>query len=367
MTKININDRVSKLRNSLEDLQLDAAVILSVENRIYFSQFTGSSGALIITKDETYLLTDYRYSEQATKQAKEYEVIRHTGTLIDSLGKHLKAKNINRIGIEGSMAFSHFRDLEKNTSIGTFDILDQAIMSIRKIKDEYEVSCIHKGITLCDMAFNHIINYIQPGMSEKEIGLELEYFMKKNGADQIKSNHIIASGERSSLPHGVASSRIVNEGEFVKMDIGAIIEGYYSDFTRTVVIGEPTVQQREIYQVVFDALEASLRQIGPGKTAAEIDEVGRSVIRNAGYNEYSGNSLGHSLGLNIHESPFLRVNDHTPLEPGMVITVEPGIYIPGWGGVRIEDLVVIRENGHNNLTTATKELQIIPIRSQIIN
>jgi Xaa-Pro aminopeptidase len=183
--------------------------------------------------------------------------------------------------------------------------------------------------------------------------------MKKNGADGIKENHVIASGERASLPHGQASDRIIQNGDFVKMDFGAQVNGYYTDFTRTVVIGEPTEKQREIYGIVSQALETSLKHVGPGKKCNELDEVGRSIIRNAGYGDNFGHSLGHSLGLNIHESPAMRSTDETRLKPGMVITVEPGIYISGWGGVRIEDLVVIRDNGIENLTESTKELQIL--------
>jgi Xaa-Pro aminopeptidase len=362
MDKVNITDRISKLRKSLEELQLEAAVLVSVENRIYFSQFSGSSGVLVITKDSTVLLTDSRYSEQAAIQAPNFEVIRHKNSLVEGIGEYLKGKDIKRIGIEGSLPLNFFQLLEKEILNGSFEVIDKTIMGLRKIKDDYEISCIQKGIKLCEMAFDHILTYIQPGVSEKDIGVELEYLLKKNGADQIKSNLVVASGERSAFPHGLPTERKVNLGEFVKMDIGAIVNGYYSDFARTVVVGEATSKQKEIYHIVREAQETTLKQIGPGMTAAEIDQIGRSFIHNAGYGEQFGHGLGHSLGLNIHELPILRSNDQTELEPGMVITVEPGIYIPGWGGVRIEDLVVIKENGYKNLTSATKELQVIQVK-----
>lgn len=229
------------------------------------------------------------------------------------------------------------------------------------IKDEEEINHLRKAVSYCDKAFEQILPFIRPGISEREIGLELEILMRKAGAEGIKANHVIASGERSSLPHGQATERIVQVGDFVKMDIGARVEGYYSDFTRTVVVGESSEKQRELYNIVRTAQDASLREIGPGKTCAEMDEVGRSIIREAGYGDNFGHSLGHSIGLAVHERPAMRATDDTILEPGMVITVEPGIYISGFGGVRIEDFVVITEDGYENLTYATKDLQVIPV------
>src|SRR5690606_29348301 len=192
-----------------------------------------------------------------------------------------------------------------------------------------------------------------------DLALELEYTMKKLGADGIKENHVIATGARASLPHGQATNKIIDHGDFVKMDFGAKVNGYYTDFTRTVIMEEASSKQIEIYNIVKKAQEESLKVIKAGAKCSALDEVGRSIIREAGYGENFGHSLGHSLGLEIHEQPAMRSTDDTLLKTGMIITVEPGIYIKGFGGVRIEDLVVVEENGINNLTTSTKDLQII--------
>jgi Xaa-Pro aminopeptidase len=340
---------------------MDAAVIFSKENRQYFADFPGSSGALIITRTNSILLTDFRYIDDAKSSASDhYEVTQHPGgQLVQTVGDQLKKLDLHQIGIEDSLPVGSLKILKKQLPKADFTLIDANIMQIRMIKDEAEINHIREGIRICELAFKHITGFIKAGMTEKEVGLELEYIMKKNGAEGIKENHVIASGERSSLPHGQATGRVIQNGDFVKMDFGAKVHGYYTDFTRTVVIGEPTEKQNEIYHIVSEALETSLEHIGPGKKCNELDEVGRSIIRNAGYGDNFGHSLGHSLGLNIHESPAMRSTDETILKPGMVITVEPGIYISGWGGVRIEDLVVIRENGIENLTTATKELQIL--------
>src|SRR5699024_4988644 len=244
----------------------------------------------------------------------------------------------------GNLTLTTYRLFEERNNEVEYTIIDELIMNIRRVKDNDELDQIREGVRLCDLAFEHILSFIKPGISEKDIGLELEYFMKKNGAEGIKANHVIASGERSALPHGAASQRIVNEGEFVKMDYGAVVNGYFTDFTRTVVLGDPSEKQRHIYNIVYTALEESLKHIGPGKTCSELDDIGRSIISDAGYGDNFGHSLGHSLGLNIHEKPAMRSTDHSKLEPGMVITVEPGIYIAGWGGVRIEDLLIITED-----------------------
>lgn len=359
---MNTQSRISKLRESMKENAIDTCIIYSIENRRYFSNFTGSSGTLIITENDVHLLTDFRYFEQAQSQVNDdVEVIEHKGGLLNESTADVIASIEGTIGVEGNLDLSTYRLFEEKNSEVEYTIIDEIIMNIRRIKDSDEVEQIREGIRLCDLAFKHILDFIKPGMSEKEIGLELEYFMKKNGADSIKANHVIASGERSALPHGAASNRIVNVGEFVKMDYGAVVNGYYTDFTRTVVLGKPTEKQLHIYDIVHNAIQESLKHIGPGKLCSELDDIGRSVIQEAGYGENFGHSLGHSLGLNIHEKPAMRNTDHTKLEAGMVITVEPGIYISGWGGVRIEDLLVITEDGYENLTKSTKDLQILNV------
>ena len=355
-------ERIQKLRTELFDTGTEAVLITSAENRFYFSGFKGSSGVLLITKEETYLLTDFRYIDQAKDEASSYTVINHERNVFPTVTEYVKKHGITKLGVEfGKMPIQEFKELESLNPDLQFFNSEEAIYKLRMIKDQGEIECFRKGIAMCDQAFEHSLSFIRPGMSEKELGLELEFFMRKAGADGIKENHVIASGERSSLPHGQATERIIQVGDFVKMDIGAKVNGYYTDFTRTVVVGEPSDKHIEIYNIVKNAQEAALDAIGPGKVCSELDKVARTIITEAGYGANFGHSLGHSIGLAVHESPAMRATDDTVLQPGMVITVEPGIYIPGFGGVRIEDFIVITEDGYENLTSATKELQVIPV------
>ncbi len=355
-------DRLGKLRMKMEAEGLDAGIILSPENRYYLSGFRGSAGALVITKKHQVLLTDFRYVDQALSEAPSFEVVNHQQQLIGTICQLLVDASARHAGIElEKMPVAQYLNIRESSPHLSLSNVEPLLDSIRMYKDAEEIEFLRQGVAMCDKAFEHILGYIRPGMTEKQIGLELEFFMRQCGAEGIKANHVIASGERASLPHGQATDRVVQVGDFVKMDIGARVNGYYSDFTRTVIIGHASPKQLEIYNIVKAAQEAALSAIGPGKVCSELDEVARSIIRNAGYGECFGHSLGHSIGLAVHEKPTMRSTDSSVLKPGMVITVEPGIYIKGFGGVRIEDLVVITEDGHDNLTTATKELQILAV------
>lgn len=339
---------------------LDAALIFSPENRYYFSDFRGTAGALLITPDQSILFTDFRYSEQAKEQAPLFEVVQHQQNLLDLIQQMIDRFSIKHLGLEiDKMASADYLKVTQMSPAVRVSSIDNLTSEIRQTKDKTEIAHIQTGIQICDQAFEHILNFIRPGITEKEIGLELQVFMLRAGAEGIKANHVIASGERSALPHGQATERVIRQGDLITMDYGARINGYYSDFTRTVIVGEPNDQQQEIYEVVQKAQEAALAAIGPGKICSEMDEVARAVIRQAGYGDNFGHSLGHSLGLEIHEKPTMRSTDQSPLMPGTVISVEPGIYLPGFGGVRIEDLIVITDSGLVNLTKATKALQII--------
>ncbi|MHC0039506.1 M24 family metallopeptidase [Pseudoneobacillus sp. C159] len=354
--------RLEKLRKKMQEVGLDAVFVSSPENRYYFSNFRGSAGALLITLNDSFLLTDFRYGDQAKKDAPFFHVIDHNRELFSQLKKLVDSYQVQTLGVEfETLPVEEFIAIKDTIPSVKLEKVDSHFFDIRMIKDEQEIRYLQEAVSYCDQAFEHILTFIRPGMTEKEVGLELEFFMRKAGAEGIKANHVIASGERASLPHGQATDRVIGIGDFVKMDFGARVKGYYSDFTRTVVVGEPSQKQVEIYEIVKMAQLAALKEIGPGKVCADLDEVARSIIRDAGYGENFGHSLGHSIGLAVHEKPTMRKGDQTVLQPGMVITVEPGIYIPGFGGVRIEDFVVITEDGFRNLTKATKELQVLSV------
>lgn len=354
--------RILKLRMKMEAASYDAVIITSSENRYYFSGFRGSSGALLITMNESYLFTDFRYTDQASKEAPLYDVIMHQKNLYERVCQMIQTKSIKTVGIEQvTLPINDFFELTERLPYIKWQPIDEVISHLRMIKDEEEISYLREAVSICDQAFEHIIGFLHSGISEKAIGMELEFAMRRSGAEAIKANHVIATGERASLPHGQATERMIGPGDFVKMDFGARVMGYYSDFTRTVVMGIPSERQREIYNIVRTAQEETLSTIGPGKTCAEMDEIGRSIIKRAGYGEQFGHSLGHSIGLAVHEKPVMRASDDTVLQPGMVITVEPGIYIPGFGGVRIEDFIVITDSGYENLTHSTKDFISIPV------
>ena len=352
--------RIDQVQQFMKEQEMDIIYLHSAINCYYLSGFTGSSRDIILTPEDQYFYTDFRYGDQAYDQVSDYEITVVTPPLLNAVKDQFKKLNGKKIGLELSrLTADDYLLLKKSLPGATFVNVDSFLSEMRMIKDEIELSYLKKGMEIVDETFSHILSYLKTGISEKDLALELEYKMKKLGADGIKENHVIATGARASLPHGQATNKIIEFGDFVKMDFGAKVKGYYTDFTRTVIMGAASQKQISIYNIVKNAQEESLKAVKAGATCAELDEIGRSIIREAGYGENFGHSLGHSLGLEIHEKPAMRNTDHTLLQTGMVITVEPGIYIKGFGGVRIEDLVVVEENGINNLTNSTKELLII--------
>lgn len=335
---------------------LQAYFINNEYNRRYMTGFTGSSGYVLITLDRAVLLTDFRYMTQAPKQAKAYEVIEHGAQVMETVQTLLKQMNISQLAFEKDhVTYGEYQSFTSAISdiewIPTTSLIEQ----IRLIKDEREIQWMQEAARIADQAFEYILTRLRPGITEQEIALELEMFMRKHGATSSSFDTIVASGERSALPHGVASERVLQPNEFVKLDFGAYYKGYCSDITRTVLLGKPEQRHREIYEIVRQAQEACLNGLKPGMTGKEGDALARNVIEQNGYGQYFGHSTGHGLGLEIHEAPRLSKNADMRLETGMVFTVEPGIYLPGFGGVRIEDDVILMEDGVKLLTRASKD------------
>ncbi|SHI55028.1 Xaa-Pro aminopeptidase [Geosporobacter subterraneus DSM 17957] len=347
--------RIVRLRELLQDMKLDSALIYKPENRRYMSGFTGSSGYVFITMDKAYFITDFRYAEQAAAQCEGYEILQHSNE--KTLYQILENIPVHCMGFEGDfVTYQEHKELTEKLPEVHLESLEDALSKLRIIKDDQEIACIEKAAEIADKAFTHICRYIKPGVSEWEIALELESFMKKQGASATSFDSIVASGKRSSLPHGVASDKLIEAGDFVTLDFGCIYQGYCSDMTRTVVVGKATEKQREIYEIVLDAQIRALESIRPGVTGIEVDKVARDIISSKGYGAYFGHGLGHGVGLEIHESPRLSPLGKDVLQPGMIVTDEPGIYLPDFGGVRIEDLVLVTETGHRRLSKSTKEL-----------
>lgn len=355
-----MNKRIFDLRSKLEEQDLDAFIITSSENRYYLSGFSGTAGILLITKDQSFLFTDFRYVEQAKLQAGDFQIVNHEGKINSTLDKYIKSYSCENVGFEGDfVTFFEYENLKKSLKDVELVPVSNMVEEIRMIKDEVEVENIRKAASIADGAFEHVLNIIAPGKTEKEIALELEYFMRLKGASGTSFATIVASGKRSALPHGLATDKVLEKGDLVTMDFGCIYNHYCSDMTRTIVIGNPSPKQKEIYNIVLEAQNLALDDIKAGKATKDIDALSRGYIEQKGYGEYFGHGLGHSVGLFIHERPSLSFRDTYRLKSNMLVTVEPGIYIPNWGGVRIEDLVVVNETGIENLTHSSKDLIII--------
>jgi Xaa-Pro aminopeptidase len=351
------NHRVTKLQALIAQANADAMLITNPINRRYITGFTGSSGVVLITQDRAALLTDFRYREQAPLQAVGFEIIEHAANVNATIAEVLREWGIETLLFEdGDVTFSTYQAMAQAFSFAKLQAAGRLVEQLRIIKDEQEIAVMQEAADLADRAFNHILGYIKPGVTEASIALELEVYMRSQGATSSSFDTIVASGERSALPHGVASDRVLGRNEFVKLDFGAYYKGYCSDITRTVVLGTPTDKHREIYNIVLEAQQHALEHLSPGMTGKEGDALTRDIITRYGYGECFGHGTGHGLGMEVHEAPRLSLTGDTVLTPGMIVTVEPGIYLPGFGGVRIEDDVVITESGIHILTHSPKDL-----------
>ncbi|MFD1773091.1 M24 family metallopeptidase [Paenibacillus rhizophilus] len=355
------NNRVSKLRKVVQDHGLDAMLITSGINRRYLSGFTGSSGYVLITGDESYLLTDFRYMTQASEQSKGLKIVQHGPKFIDTVRELLPKGGQARLGFEqDDVAYGAYASYaEALKTAAELVPVSQAVEKLRMFKDEDELAVMRRAADLADDTFRHILNVIKPGMTERDVDLEMEFYMRSHGATSSSFDTIVASGERSAMPHGVASQKVIQTNEFVTFDFGALLDGYCSDITRTIALGSPDPKLKEIYDIVLEAQLYALEHIKPGMTGRECDALSRDIIARYGYGEQFGHSLGHGLGMEVHEWPRLSKLSDDVLQPGMVVTVEPGIYVPGLGGVRIEDDVVVTENGVERLTHSSKDYTVL--------
>ncbi|MFB3160496.1 aminopeptidase P family protein [Neobacillus sp. 179-J 1A1 HS] len=352
-------EKIEKLRSSFSSHGIDGFLITSQFNRRYMTNFTGSAGVVLISASKAQFITDFRYVEQASSQCEGYEVVKMTGTLVEEVAKQAKNLGIKKLGFEEDhLTFSTYRAYEKELEAELVPI-SGVIEKLRLIKTEAEIKILKVAADIADAAFKHILDFIQPGKTELEVSNELEFFMRKAGATSSSFDIIVASGYRSALPHGVASDKVIEKGDFVTLDFGAYYDGYVSDITRTVAVGEPEAKLKEIYDIVQEAQLRGMAGIKPGMTGKEADALTRDYITEKGYGDYFGHSTGHGIGLEVHEGPALSFRSDLVLEPGMIVTVEPGIYLPGLGGVRIEDDTLITKDHNEAFTHSTKELIIL--------
>lgn len=344
------------INDILKRKNLEAIIVTSPENLFYFSGFTGGEGMLVFTPEKKFLLVDGRYTIQAKEQAKGFEVIEYKSLPY----KIVADMRFDKIGFEDkTISYNSFKMMSRAmpavTSIGVSDELNE----YRKVKSEEECKIIRRAEGIGDMAFEHILPFIKPGITEREIALELEFFMKKQGASSLSFDTIVAVGERSALPHANLTDKKVEDGKAVLLDYGCVYEGYCSDMTRTVAVGYADDKTKNIYNIVLNAQLKAIENIKAGVSGVAVDKIARDIIADGGYGDNFNHALGHGLGLKVHEQPTLSPRSEDILKTGNVVSVEPGIYVEGFCGVRIEDIVIVREDGCENLTRSPKDLIIL--------
>lgn len=339
-----------------------AILIISPENRRYFTSFPSSNGFLLVNADRAVFITDGRYIEAAEKQAQNCEVVLQK-RIFPQIAEILKEMNCRHLLVEASrMNLDFYNSLKgsaKDVKILTDTSLDSMINTFRSVKTKDELDSIKAAQKITDDAFSHICTFIKEGVTEKEIGLELDFYMLSHGGEALSFETIAISGENTSMPHGVPGERHIQNGDFITMDFGTVVNGYHSDMTRTVAVGYATDEMKTVYETVKKAQEKCISGIKAGLTGIECDALARDVIKSGGFGEYFTHSTGHGVGIEIHEFPNLNLSNDIPLVPGQIVTVEPGIYIPNKFGVRIEDMVCITENGCEDLTGSPKDLIIL--------
>lgn len=358
---------ISKKISENLNLENSAALITSKVNRRYITNFFLDEGIILITQQESYVIIDSRYYEEAKKHIKDLEVIM-TDSLRECLKDLVKKHKVKNFFIEsGDISIKQFNFLksilaELPLNIISNDSLTNMLSNMRKIKSLEEQEKIKCSQKLTDAAFSYILSRLRPGMSERDIAIEIEFFMRKNGAERVAFDSIVVSGKNTALPHGKPSDKLISTGDLLTIDIGAVVNGYHSDMTRTVAIGKISDNKKAVYEIVLEAQKAALQVVKPGAKVSSIDKAARNIIDSAGYKNCFSHATGHGVGLEIHEAPTISYKQEEILRPGMVVTIEPGIYVcssSSYFGVRIEDMVIVKEEGFENITESSKKLIII--------
>lgn len=355
-------NRIQRLRGSLKTEGLDAFFVSGPENRRYMSGFTGSAGVLIITAERALLATDFRYYEQVKMQAPDFELVEVTGAMPKALAAQAQALQLHRIGFESqNVTVETWQQWQAEMPDVEWVATKGLVESLRMVKDEAEIALIEEAVHIADAAMTHIMAWMRPGVTERQVAWELEVHMRTHGAEKPSFTLIVGSGPNGAMSHAVTSDRPIALGDPVVIDMGAMVQGYCSDLTRSFCLGQASDEYLAIWHTVLQAQESAEKAIQPGLAGVEADAIARRIIYGAGYEGKFGHGLGHGVGLAIHEEPRAGMTSTDILAPGHILTVEPGIYVPGWGGVRIEDMVVVTETGCRILTQCPK-MPIIPGR-----
>lgn len=354
----NINQRLEKLRRVMQEKEVAAFLVTKAENIFYLSGFTGGSDArLLVSDQESIILTDGRYLEQAQEECPDWTIIEEKPPGWVELSR--LGRRIEKLGFEAQdISYQFFSQLEQ-TLPSEMIPLENLVETLRVHKEPGELNCLRESARIGDEVFRELLGQIRAGVSEAQLARQISFLLREKGCSKESFDTIVLAGEHAALPHGHPGSRLLAPGDMLTMDYGGFFEYYAGDMTRTVVVEKPSERFRELYQVLLDAQLAALDMVKSGVEAREVDKAARDVLQKAGLEQYFLHSTGHGLGLEIHEYPSLSQRSGAILDANMVVTIEPGIYIPGWGGIRIEDTVVVQSNGCEIITRSDKGLLIV--------
>jgi Xaa-Pro aminopeptidase len=355
-----VSNRLTKFRSILERLGLDAFVVTFQPHLRYLSGFSGSSGMGIVSHRGAALVTDGRYTTQVKEETAGWRIAISKGTLLSEIAKQKVFKPGWRVGVDGNtLSYAEYGSFKQAFPGVRFRPMAEVIDELTAVKDIAEISSLEKAVRVTDNVFTDLLELLKPGVTESDISAEITYRQRRYGAEGDAFEPIVAAGTRGAMPHARATATKIRRGEMLTLDFGCIVDGYHSDMTRTVAIGKPAVEMRKVYEVVLDAQTLAADAAAAGKRTREVDAVAREHIASAGFGKYFQHSLGHGVGLQIHEAPRLSKLSIGVLKTGNVVTIEPGIYIPGLGGVRIEDVVVIENGSSRTLTRSPKNLIVL--------
>lgn len=355
-------ERLQRLQQELRERRVEAMLVTHLPNIRYLIGFTGTAGLLLVSVSECVFITDGRYDAQAHEEVKgaKVRIAPRRKSYFDVAVKLLKQSGAKAIGIESErLSVAQFDRLKEMLNGVRIRRLDGIVEEMRSVKDEAELKLMGEAIKVADAAYDFAISLIRPGITEREVALKIEQFIKSSGADGIAFDIIVASGYRSAMAHGVASNKAIERGDVVVLDFGAVCGGYHSDLTRTVAVGKADGRLRSIYSAVYEAQLSAIEGIQPGKTMKQIEALARKTLRRHGYERHFKHGIGHGVGLEIHELPSPKQSDGGLLQDGCVVTVEPGVYIEGVGGVRIEDMVLVKHGDCKVLTSAHKPNKLL--------
>lgn len=353
-----IQGRAQRVHKLLDEADLEGFLFLDRANLRYLSGFSGTAGALLVSRESSIFLTDARYTTQARQEVSAQNICEYRVQL-DGILEQVSQLGLKRIGFEAeSLPYAMVERLrDKGSQVCKWLPEAERLRPLRWVKDSEELATLERAAKISAEAFEEIVPLIRPGVTERDIALELEFAMRRRGGEEKAFDTIVASGIRGALPHGIASEKIITAGELVTIDFGTRWGGYHSDETVTVAVGEVSSQQREIFDIVLEAHDRAMDAVRPGVALSEIDAIARDYIVEKGYGDYFGHSLGHGVGLEVHEYPAVSSQSEALAEEGMVFTVEPGIYLPEFGGVRIEDMVCVTADGYRRITRLPKDFR----------